>query len=90
MNNKEKLVSALSNDELKCLVSAASAYVNMLRKYNRDTRFATDALHKVLDAYTLSNYLSATEIKADANARIGSAEYKAYEAMYDSDVRAHR
>jgi hypothetical protein len=30
------------------------------------------------------------EVKADANAPMGSAAYKAYEAMYDSDVLAHR
>jgi len=27
--------------------------------------------------------------KADSNAPMGSAAYKAYEAMYDSDVKAH-
>jgi hypothetical protein len=29
------------------------------------------------------------EVKPNANAPMGSASYKAYEAMYDSDVRAH-
>ena len=77
MSNKEKLVSALTNDELKCLVSATAAYINQLKKFKRDTRFATDALHKVLDAYTLSNYLSATEIGPSAGP-IGCADGKEY------------
>jgi hypothetical protein len=30
------------------------------------------------------------DTKPNANAPMGSAAYKAYEAMYDSDVLAHR
>ena len=78
MSNKEKLVSALTNDELKCLVSATAAYINQLKKFKRDTRFATDALHKVLDAYTMSNYLNAVEIDGVRTKGMGCAEGKAY------------
>jgi hypothetical protein len=48
--------------------------------------------NKVTDALLLSNYLNAEEIevKPNANAPMGSAAYKAWEAMYDSDVMAHR
>lgn len=77
MNSKEHLVSALTNDELKCLVSATSGYINMLRKHNRDTHFATAALHKVIDAYTMSNYLNAVEIDGVRTKRVGCAEGKA-------------
>ena len=47
--------------------------------------------NKVTDALLLSNYLNAEviEVKADSAAPMGSAAYKAYEAMYESDVRAH-
>jgi len=49
------------------------------------------AFNKIVDALLVSNYLNAVEVevKPDANAPMGSAAYKAYEAMYDSDVRAH-
>jgi len=47
--------------------------------------------NKVCDALLLSNYLNATpiEVSPDSNAPMGSAAYKAFEAMYDSDVKAH-
>jgi hypothetical protein len=47
--------------------------------------------NKVCDALLLSNELNAVVIdsKPNPNAPMGSAAYKAYEAMYDSDVRAH-
>jgi hypothetical protein len=42
-----------------------------------------------VDALLASNYLNAVEVKPNPNAPMGSAEYKAWEAMYDSDVKAH-
>ena len=78
MSNKEHLVSALTNDELACLVSATAAYINQLKKFNRDTRIATDTLHKVIDAYTMSNYLNAVEIDGVRTKRMGCAEGKEY------------
>ena len=88
-SNTEKLVSVFTQDELKSLVSAMAGYMNALRKYNRPTNTESEALTKLIDAYTTSNYLNAVEIKADSTAPMGTAAYKAYEAMYESDVRAH-
>jgi hypothetical protein len=68
-----------------------AGYVNSKRKYGRSTAVETVVFNKVVEALLVSNYLNAEEIevKADSNAPMGSAAYKAYEAMYDSDVRAH-
>jgi hypothetical protein len=46
----------------------------------------------VLEALLLSNDLNMVEIEVrpDSNARMGTAAYKAWEAMYDSDVLAHK
>ena len=89
MSNREILVSAFSQDELSSLVSAMAAYIVQRDEYNMGSTLEKSILDKLVDGMILSNYLSATEIKADANAPMGSAEYKAYEAMYESDVRAH-
>ena len=87
----EKLVSVFTQDELAALMTALAGYVNVKRKQGRSTGIECQVFNKVCDALLLSNYLNATpiEVKADANAPMGSAAYKAYEAMYDSDVRAH-
>ena len=87
----EKLVSVFNQDELAALMTAMAGYVNVKRKQGRSTGIECVVFNKVTDALLLSNYLNATpiEVKADSNAPMGSAAYKAYEAMYDSDVRAH-
>lgn len=92
MNTKEineKLVSIFTQDELAALMTAMAGYVNVKRKQGRSTGIECMVFNKVTDALLLSNYLNAVEVKPNPNAPMGSAEYKAYEAMYDSDVRAH-
>ena len=88
----EKLVSVFNQDELAEIMTALAGYVNVKRKQGRSTGTTVQAFNKITDALLLSNYMNAEEIevKADANAPMGSAAYKAYEAMYDSDVLAHR
>jgi hypothetical protein len=80
-----------SQDELAALMTAMAGYVNVKRKQGRSTGIECQVFNKVCDALLLSNYLNATpiEVSPDANAPMGSAAYKAYEAMYESDVRAH-
>jgi hypothetical protein len=87
----EKLVSVFSQDELAALMTAMAGYINVKRKQGRATGIETVVFNKVTDALLVSNYLNAEVIdtKPNANAPMGSAAYKAYEAMYDSDVRAH-
>ena len=87
----EKLVSVFNQDELAALMTAMAGYVNVKRKQGRSTGIECMVFNKVTDALLLSNYLNAEVIdtKPNANAPMGSAAYKAYEAMYDSDVRAH-
>jgi len=89
--NTEKLVSVFNQDELSSLMTAMAGYVASKRKYGRSTGVETVVFNKVVEALLVSNYLNAEviEVKADSNAPMGSAAYKAYEAMYDSDVRAH-
>jgi hypothetical protein len=89
--NTEKLVSVFSQDELSSLMTAMAGYVASKRKYGRSTGVETVVFNKVVEALLVSNYLNAEviEVKADSNAPMGSAAYKAYEAMYDSDVKAH-
>ena len=94
MNTKEineKLVSVFTQDELAALMTAMAGYVNTKRKQGRSTGVECVVFNKVCDALLLSNYLNATpiDITPSSNAPMGSAAYKAYEAMYDSDVRAH-
>ena len=87
----EKLVSVFSQDELAALMTAMAGYVNVKRKQGRSTGIECVVFNKVTDALLLSNYLNATpiEVAPNSNAPMGSAAYKAYEAMYESDVRAH-
>ena len=87
----EKLVSVFTQDELAALMTAMAGYVNIKRKQGRSTGIECVVFNKVTDALLLSNYLNAEVIdtKPNANAPMGSAAYKAYEAMYDSDVKAH-
>jgi hypothetical protein len=88
----EKLVSVFNQDELAEIMTALAGYVNVKRKQGRSTGTTVQAFNKITDALLLSNYMNAEEIevKPNANAPMGSASYKAYEAMYDSDVMAHR
>jgi len=90
--NTEKLVSVFSQDELSSLMTAMAGYVASKRKYGRSIGVETVVFNKIVEALLVSNYLNAEviEVKADSNAPMGSAAYKAYEAMYDSDVMAHR
>ena len=87
----EKLVSVFTQDELAALMTAMAGYINVKRKQGRSTGIECVVFNKVTDALLLSNYLNATpiEVKPNSKAPMGSAAYKAYEAMYDSDVRAH-
>jgi hypothetical protein len=94
MNTKEinqKLVSVFTQDELAALMTAMAGYVNTKRKQGRSTGIECVVFNKVCDALLLSNYLNATpiDITPSSNAPMGSAAYKAFEAMYDSDVKAH-
>jgi len=88
MSNSERIVSSFSNKELKTLVMA-------VRMYNMNTGYTNDTLLcKLMDSFLLSSDLESEMynvkvIKPNPNAPMGSAEYKAYEAMYESDVRAH-
>lgn len=89
--NTEKLVSVFSQDELSEIMTALAGYSNSKRKQNRFTGHTVQAFNKIVDALLVSNYMNAVEVKVkpDPNARMGTAEYKAYEAMYESDVSAH-
>ena len=94
MNTKqmnEKLVSVFTQDELAALMTAMAGYVNVKRKQGRSTGIECKVFNIVTDALLLSNELNAVVIdtKPNSNAPMGSAAYKAYEAMYESDVRAH-
>jgi hypothetical protein len=87
--NTEKLVNVFSQDELAAVMTAVAGYVATKRKQGRSTGVEVKAFNKIVDALLASNYLNAVEVKPNSNAPMGSAEYKAWEAMYDSDVRAH-
>ena len=87
MNTTERIVSAFTAKELKVMVMALAAY-NKLDK--RDSR--SDLMEKLVNGFLMANDLENTEVirvKPNGNAHMGTAEYKAWEAMYDSDVRAH-
>ena len=88
----EKLVSIFNQDELAALMTAMAGYVNTKRKQKRSTGVETVVFNKIVDALLVSNYMNAeeVEVKPNANAPMGTAAYKAWEAMYDSDVLAHR
>ena len=87
----EKLVSVFNQDELAALMTAMAGYINVKRKQGRATGIESVVFNKVTDALLLSNYMNAEVIdtKPNSNAPMGSVAYKAYEAMYESDVRAH-
>jgi hypothetical protein len=89
--NTQRLVSVFNQDELAEIMTALAGYHNIKRKQGRNTAITAQAFNKITDALLVSNYMNAEEIvvKPNANAPMGSAAYKAYEAMYDSDVRAH-
>ena len=89
--NTEKLVSVFSQDELAAMMTAMGGYINTKSKQRRSTGIEVVAFNKIVDALLAANYLNAVEVevKPNPNAPMGSAEYKAYEAMYESDVRAH-
>ena len=88
----EKLVSVFNQDELAALMTAMAGYINVKRKQGRATGIETVVFNKVTDALLLSNYMNATVVDR-CNGRMGVAEYKMseaqYDAMYESDVRAH-
>ncbi len=88
----EKLVSIFNQDELAALMTAMGGYINTKNKQRRSTGIEVVAFNKIVDALLVANYMNAEEIevKPNANAPMGSAAYKAWEAMYDSDVLAHR
>jgi hypothetical protein len=88
----EKLVSIFNQDELSALMTAMGGYINTKNKQRRSTGIEVVAFNKIVDALLVANYMNAEEIevKPNANAPMGSAAYKAWEAMYDSDVLAHR
>jgi hypothetical protein len=67
-------------------------YINTKNKQRRSTGIEVVAFNKIVDALLVANYMNAEEIevKPNANAPMGSAAYKAWEAMYESDVLAHR
>jgi len=89
MNSNEKLVSVFTQDELAAMMTAMAGYINVKNKQKRSTGIETVVFNKVVDALLLSNYLNAEVVTPNANAPMGSAAYKAYEAMYESDVKAH-
>jgi hypothetical protein len=88
----EKLVSIFNQDELSALMTAMGGYINTKNKQRRSTGIEVVAFNKIVDALLVANYMNAEEIevKPNANAPMGSAAYKAWEAMYESDVLAHR
>jgi hypothetical protein len=88
----EKLVSIFNQDELAALMTAMGGYINTKNKQRRSTGIEVVAFNKIVDALLVANYMNAEEIevKPNANAPMGSAAYKAWEAMYESDVLAHR
>lgn len=90
-NTTQRLVSVFNQDELAALMTGMAGYINTKRKQKRSTGIEVGVFNKIVDALLVSNYLNAeeVEVKPNANAPMGSAAYKAYEAMYDSDVRAH-
>ena len=92
MNSNEKLIGVFNQNELSALMTAMAGYINVKRKQKRSTGVETVLFNKIVDALLVSNYMNAVEIKPKAG-RMGVAEYKMseaqYDAMYESDVRAH-
>ena len=97
MNTKEineKLVSIFTQDELAALMTAMGGYINTKSKQRRSTGVEVVAFNKIVDALLVCNYMNAVEMVNNKTNRMGAAEYKMseaqLEAMYESDVRAHR
>ena len=86
MSNSDLLVQAFSNKELKTLVMALATYDKMDKRENR-----TDLMEKLINGFLHSNDLMAEVIDTnpDPNAPMGSSDYKAWEQLYESDVKAH-
>ena len=88
----ERLIGAFNQDELSSIMTAMAGYINTKRKQGRSTGIETVAFNKIVDALLVSNYMNAVEVQPKAG-KMGAAEYKMseaqYEAMYESDVKAH-
>lgn len=93
MNSNEKLVSVFNQNELSALMTGMAGYINTKRKQGRSTGVETVVFNKIVDALLVSNYLNAEVIDTNRGSKWGTAEYKMseaqYDAMYESDVRAH-
>ncbi len=89
----EKLVSIFNQDELAALMTGMAGYVNTKRKQGRSTGIETVVFNKIVDALLVSNYMNAVEMVNTKTNRMSAVEYKMseaqYDAMYESDVRAH-
>jgi hypothetical protein len=85
-SNSDLLVQAFTNKELKTLVMALAHYNTVDVRDNR-----SNLMEKLVNGFLRSNDLMAEviDVKPNSNAPMGSAAYKAWEAMYESDVRAH-
>ena len=90
----EKLLSIFNQEELSALMTGMGGYINTKNKQRRSTGVETVVFNKIVDALLVSNYMNAVELVNTTNNRMGAAEYKMseaqLEAMYESDVRAHR
>ena len=93
MNSNEKLIGVFNQNELSALMTAMAGYINVKRKQKRSTGVETVLFNKIVDALLVSNYLNAEVIDSNRGSKWGTAEYKMseaqYDAMYESDVRAH-
>lgn len=91
--NSERLVSVFNQDELSSIMTAMAGYINTKRKMGRSTGMDSVAFNKIVDALLLSSEMNAKVIETKKVFGMGVAEYKMseaqYDAMYESDVRAH-
>jgi hypothetical protein len=91
--NSERLVSVFNQDELSSIMTAMAGYINSKRKMGRSTGMESVAFNKIVDALLLSSEMNAKVIETKKVFGMGVAEYKMseaqYDAMYESDVRAH-
>lgn len=85
-SNSDLLVQAFSNKELKTLVMALAHYNTVDVRDNR-----SNLMEKLVNGFLHSNDLMAEVIDTNPNpnAPIGSAAYKAWEQLYEGDVKAH-
>ncbi len=90
----EKLLSIFNQEELSALMTGMGGYINTKNKQRRSTGIETVVFNKIVDALLVCNYMNAVEMVNTKTNRMGAAEYKMseaqLEAMYESDVRAHR